>query len=100
VSAGQRHSPSLDARVTALRGDLVLIARIALEGDSLQDIVERLHKAGVECYRQKVARRVALMRDDLVSTGERLPPAAARRESGNPTPNAGLIARSWAKHRL
>lgn len=83
-----------------LKADCVLIATVAHERDSLADIVERLHEIGIDAPRQRVYRRVMLMRRDLAATGDTLPLAAARRERGDSRPNAGFIARSWAKHRL
>ena len=94
-----RHCNELAVRLIVMHKEIVQIAQVARETDSLRDIVVRLQDIGIEVYRQRVARRVWLMREDLVSTGERLPLGAVR-EASKPTPNAGLIARSWAKHRL
>jgi len=101
----QRHQPTVALGSTRpqpgdLQADCVLIATVAHERDSLADIVERLHELGVEAPRQRIYRRVQLMRRDLASTGDTLPLTAARRERGDCRPNAGFIARSWAKHRL
>jgi hypothetical protein len=78
----------------------MLIASVAHERDSLADIAERLAEMGVEAPRQRVYRRVLLMRRDLEASGNTLPLTAARRAPGDNKPNAGFIARSWAKYRL
>ena len=95
-----RHCNELAVRLSVMREEIVLIAQVARDTDSLRDIVERLRDLGIQSRHDRVARRVALMRADLTDTGDTLPLAAARRERGDNTPNAGLIARSWAKHRL
>ena len=95
-----RHCNELAVRLIVMHKEIVQIAQVARETDSLRDIVVRLQDIGIEVRHWRVGRRVALMRADLINTGDTLPLVAARRERGDNTPNAGFIARSWAKHRL
>lgn len=95
--ADGRRSRDPCARIEILRDECDAIAKVAQPGDSLQDICTKLEAEGRPIIRQRVWRRITLMRHDLAEAGDIV--LSKPDTHGNPA-WAGRVAKVWAKHRL